>query len=430
MADIKKFLDQEGLRHLWARLSMEDYPNNETLMAVINAIDQTKADRDELVQPDWNNTNPTSLGFIQNKPFGDIEKIEVVNEDSLTIADNENLATPLTNVILDCFNENTNYNITFADIMQNQAQQSYLKMTPVVATLDLYYATLNDRYISCTVNGTVHNLYCLGTGGWTAVGPTPASMEIELTQQSNIITFGRGEGSEFAPNLDRFDITVNGTTTTYQIEDGAVVGSTTTMAGTEGETLIGNVGGPDYNTMTLIVPNYYSTPAIDIIDDEGIILATVYKDYRSIGPTITFNPDLYTAGQIISPIVILGAEGAVKTIEPKYLSGYTTIDLSILGMPILYSTGQIVQMKGGIAAQIHDLTMNQTIKIRCQVDDIYVTGIFNGCLTENDNSVSGSFNVVINGTLIQIVFVISPTLITGYVVNPNIGAVAATLEEL
>ena len=44
----KRFLDQEGVKHLWSKISMEDYPNNDTLIAVLNAIDQTKADRDEI----------------------------------------------------------------------------------------------------------------------------------------------------------------------------------------------------------------------------------------------------------------------------------------------------------------------------------------------------------------------------------------------
>ena len=45
MTDEKKFLDQSGVEYLWSRLSMEDYPNNETLIAVLNAIDATKADK-------------------------------------------------------------------------------------------------------------------------------------------------------------------------------------------------------------------------------------------------------------------------------------------------------------------------------------------------------------------------------------------------
>ena len=49
MADTKKFLDQDGVQHLWSKISMEDYPNNETLIAVINAIDETKSNKDEVL---------------------------------------------------------------------------------------------------------------------------------------------------------------------------------------------------------------------------------------------------------------------------------------------------------------------------------------------------------------------------------------------
>ena len=40
------FLDVEGVKYLWSKVNMQDYPNNETLMAVINAIDKTKADKE------------------------------------------------------------------------------------------------------------------------------------------------------------------------------------------------------------------------------------------------------------------------------------------------------------------------------------------------------------------------------------------------
>ena len=43
--DNKKYLDQEGVKYLWSKLSLEDYPNNETLVAVLNAIDETKLDK-------------------------------------------------------------------------------------------------------------------------------------------------------------------------------------------------------------------------------------------------------------------------------------------------------------------------------------------------------------------------------------------------
>ena len=40
-----KFLDEKGVQYLWSKISMADYPNNETLMAVISAIDETKLDK-------------------------------------------------------------------------------------------------------------------------------------------------------------------------------------------------------------------------------------------------------------------------------------------------------------------------------------------------------------------------------------------------
>lgn len=44
-----RFLDATGLSYLWKKISLNDYPNNETLSAVIDAIDATKADKDEVV---------------------------------------------------------------------------------------------------------------------------------------------------------------------------------------------------------------------------------------------------------------------------------------------------------------------------------------------------------------------------------------------
>lgn len=43
-----KILTEEGLKILWSQISLSDYPNNDTLIAVIEAIDETKANRDEL----------------------------------------------------------------------------------------------------------------------------------------------------------------------------------------------------------------------------------------------------------------------------------------------------------------------------------------------------------------------------------------------
>ena len=65
----QKFLDYEGVQHLWSKINMQDYPNNETLMAVINAIDETKADKSELFSGSWND--------LIDKPL--IEKTIVVD---------------------------------------------------------------------------------------------------------------------------------------------------------------------------------------------------------------------------------------------------------------------------------------------------------------------------------------------------------------
>ena len=44
-----KFLDEQGVSFLWSQLSLQDYPSNDTLVAVINAIDETKANKDDVL---------------------------------------------------------------------------------------------------------------------------------------------------------------------------------------------------------------------------------------------------------------------------------------------------------------------------------------------------------------------------------------------
>jgi hypothetical protein len=72
MSDTKKFLDYEGVKYLWSKINMQDYPNNETLINVINAIDEAKADKDELFSGSWND--------LKEKPFDDNStRIELFN---------------------------------------------------------------------------------------------------------------------------------------------------------------------------------------------------------------------------------------------------------------------------------------------------------------------------------------------------------------
>lgn len=62
--DVKKFLDEEGVKVLWNQVNLNDYPNNETLIAVINAIDETKANKEvvdilnEAITTKYSATNP------------------------------------------------------------------------------------------------------------------------------------------------------------------------------------------------------------------------------------------------------------------------------------------------------------------------------------------------------------------------------------
>ena len=48
MSDVIKVLDANGVKALFDLLSLQDYPNNDVLMAVINAIDATKLDRNKM----------------------------------------------------------------------------------------------------------------------------------------------------------------------------------------------------------------------------------------------------------------------------------------------------------------------------------------------------------------------------------------------
>ena len=79
MADQKKFLDAEGVKYLWSKINMQDYPNNETLMDVIEAIDETKADKTD-VEALYKKLNlNTLLGFYC------VEDVTVVVNDVSTV---------------------------------------------------------------------------------------------------------------------------------------------------------------------------------------------------------------------------------------------------------------------------------------------------------------------------------------------------------
>ena len=67
-----KYLDQAGVEYLWSKLSLEDYPNNELLIAVINAIDENKADKTAI---------PTKVSQLENdSKFTTQEEVTVLFE--------------------------------------------------------------------------------------------------------------------------------------------------------------------------------------------------------------------------------------------------------------------------------------------------------------------------------------------------------------
>lgn len=67
--EVKKFLDQEGLSYLWKKLSLQDYPNNDTLVAIINAIDENKLDKS------------TAIAILENAVAGQVPIVKSVDEN-------------------------------------------------------------------------------------------------------------------------------------------------------------------------------------------------------------------------------------------------------------------------------------------------------------------------------------------------------------
>jgi hypothetical protein len=66
MSDMTKVLDQKGLEHLWSKLDLDNYPTNDTLSAVVNAIDETKADKE-------------NVAFISEEDSEDIVVVETAS---------------------------------------------------------------------------------------------------------------------------------------------------------------------------------------------------------------------------------------------------------------------------------------------------------------------------------------------------------------
>ena len=107
----KKFLDQEGVKYLWSKISMEDYPNNDTLIAVLNAIDQAKADRDEI--PSLTSQLENDSNFVSENQVRTL--FEDLNSDRTLRFYCVEDVTIVTNGVSKTYPANSNVEIKFAD---------------------------------------------------------------------------------------------------------------------------------------------------------------------------------------------------------------------------------------------------------------------------------------------------------------------------
>ena len=122
MSDTKKFLDAEGVKTLWSKIG-EDYPNNDTLINVVNAIDEVKANKD-YVEALFKNLGATrSLGFYC------IEDVTIT-----------------TNGISTTYPANSTVNITFGENDEFEiiptSNNSIMSLTAFPGALGTYYPWL------------------------------------------------------------------------------------------------------------------------------------------------------------------------------------------------------------------------------------------------------------------------------------------------
>lgn len=118
----QKFLDESGVVHLYNKLSLQDYPNNETLIGVITAIDETKADKDEIP------ATPEDIGaevagaalesLIEAKSYADTAVAALVNSAPETLDTLGELAA--------AFEENADMVETLNAAVTNKAEKSDL----------------------------------------------------------------------------------------------------------------------------------------------------------------------------------------------------------------------------------------------------------------------------------------------------------------
>lgn len=93
---VQSFLDKKGVEFLWSQLSLEDYPNNETLIAVLEAIDKTKADKENVAFIDDVKTEANRAKAAEK---ANADAIDTIESDYLKAADKEALQNQINTIM-------------------------------------------------------------------------------------------------------------------------------------------------------------------------------------------------------------------------------------------------------------------------------------------------------------------------------------------
>ena len=194
-----KFLDEKGLQHLWSKISMEDYPNNETLIGVIAAIDETKADKDEIpTTPEAVNADPAGSALeslIEAKSYADTAVAALVNSAPETLDTLGELAA--------AFQENADMVATLDAAIINKAEKSDLdnlaelvdlnatninslqsELFNLIYPIGAIYLSAIEVSPSILFGGTweqIKDVFLLAAGDTYTVGSTGGEVEHTLT---------------------------------------------------------------------------------------------------------------------------------------------------------------------------------------------------------------------------------------------------------
>lgn len=183
MNEIKKYLDKEGVKHLWSKVSMEDYPNNETLIAALNAIDEVKADKDEI---------PTKTSQLEN----DSKYISETQVEDLYDKLNSNATlsfyciedvTVILNGVSTTYPANSNVEIKMSDTdtfeIVPTSDNSILTLTAFPGALGTYYSWLEGvkQFSNILFNMNAEDMYTKWNQGHQG------EYKVQFAQYSNCI---------------------------------------------------------------------------------------------------------------------------------------------------------------------------------------------------------------------------------------------------